>query len=122
MTRNLIAAICALCFAAAVAAHGVPKPKHGGWVDTGTETSFELVRQGQRVLVYIEDHGKPVNTDRAHGEILVGSETGKVLARLKAAGANTLQGPAIPASRGQRLFVRVTFGNGSTEVGEIVVP
>jgi len=33
-----------------------------------------------------------------------------------------LQGPAIAARRGDRLFVRVTFGNGSTEVGEIAVP
>ena len=122
MTARLLVAFAACVLAGAAAGHGVPKSKHGGWVDTGAETSFELVRSGREVTVYIEDHGKPVSTSGGRGEILLGSERGKPLARLTPAGANTLQGPAIAARRGDRLFVRVTFGNGSTEVGEIAVP
>lgn len=122
MIDKLLAGVASALLATAGFAHGIPKPKHGGWVDTGAETSFELVRSAQGVTVYIEDHGKPMATAGGHAEILLGSETGKPLARLAPAGANTLHGPAIRATRGQRLFVRVTFGNGSSEVGEIVVP
>jgi hypothetical protein len=122
MTCRFLAALTAALLAAGAAAHGIPKPRHGGWVDTGAETSFELVRSDRNVVVYIEDHGKPVATEGGHAEILVGSETGKPVARLSPAGANMLQGHAIAVKRGDRLFVRVTFRNGSTEVGEIVVP
>jgi FtsP/CotA-like multicopper oxidase with cupredoxin domain len=122
MTLKFAAALLAALLAGNVSAHGVPKPKHGGWTDTGAETSFELVRTARAVVVYVEGHGKPVATDGGQAEILLGSETGKPLARLAPAGSNTLSGPTIAVKRGDRLFVRVTFRNGSTEVGEIVVP
>lgn len=113
----LLAAIC--CTGAW--AHGVPKPRHGGMVDIGGEISFELVRKGRSVEIYIEDHGKPVATAGATGELLLDSETGRAIAALKAAGANSVAGPAPALKPGQRLFVRVRLGDGSIVVGEFLV-
>lgn len=104
-----------------VQAHGVPIPKHGGLVDVGGEISFELVRQGQAVRIYIEDHGKPVPTRGAQGELLHGSETGPRLAVLRDAGGNTVTGQVRPFALGERVFVRVTLGDGSVVVGEFRV-
>lgn len=116
------AALAALVIATAATAHGVPKPKHGGIVDVGGEMSLELVSEGPQSVVYVEDHGKPVDTRGAVAEVLLGSETGRILGTLKATGANRLQGKLQAFRRGDRLFVRITFGNGSIEVGEILVP
>ncbi len=103
-------------------AHGVAKPRHGGLVDVGGETTFELVRAGRAVRIFVEDHGKPVDTRGASGELLLGSETGRRLALLKAFGVNGLAGTSLAFKPGDRLFVRVTLGNGSVEVGEFRVP
>lgn len=112
----------ALLFSAGAVAHGVPKPKHGGIVDVGGEMSLELVREGTQWVVYVEDHGKPMDTRGAVGDVLLNSETGRSLGVLKAQGANRLQGSLSPWRKGDRLFVRITFGNGSIEVGEILIP
>ena len=103
-------------------AHGVPQPRHGGIVDIGGEISFELVRTARQVVVYVEDHGKPVAMAGASGEILAGSESGKRLALLKPLGPNSLVGPPVPLKAGSRIFVRVTLANGSIEVGELRTP
>lgn len=102
-------------------AHGVATPKHGGLVDIGGETSFELVRSGRRVQVFVEDHGKPVDTRGATAELLLGSESGTRLAVLKASGPNSLAGESATFKTGDRVFVRVKFGNGSVEVGEFSI-
>lgn len=104
------------------AAHGVPVPKHGGLVDVGGEISFEMVRKGREVRIHIEDHGKPVATRGAAGELLRGSETGARIATLHEAGGNVVTGRASPFKAGERLFVRVTLGDGSIVVGEFRVP
>ena len=110
------------CLGAGAYAHGVATPKHGGLTDIGGETTFELVTVGQTVNIFVEDHGKPVDTKGATGELLLGSETGKRIAVLKGSGGNRLNGKATPPKRGDRVFVRVTFGNGSVEVGEFKIP
>ena len=68
--------------------------------------------------IYIEDHGKPVPTKGAQGELLRGSETGPRLAVLQDAGANTVTGRVRTFAPGERVFVRVTLGDGSVVVGE----
>jgi hypothetical protein len=102
-------------------AHGVATPRHGGLVDVGGETTFEPVRAGKTVRIFVEDHGKPVDTTGATAELLMGSETGRRLALLKAFGVNGLAGTSQDFKPGDRLFVRVTLGNGSIEVGEFRV-
>lgn len=120
--QGLCAALGALVISTVAVAHGVPQPKHGGIVDVGGEMSLELVREGAQSVVYVEDHGKPVDTRSAVAEVLLHSETGRSIGTLKAGGANRLIGRLPALRKGDRLFVRVTFGNGSIEVGEILIP
>jgi hypothetical protein len=118
----IVIAVLAASFVADAGAHGVAKPRHGGLVDVGGETTFELVRAAMTVKIFVEDHGKPVDTRGASGELLLGSETGRRLALLKGFGVNGLAGTSLAFKAGDRLFVRVTLGNGSVEVGEFRVP
>lgn len=122
MLQALSVFLCAGCLCLSSLAHGIPKPKHGGIVDVGGEVTFELVRKGSTVTVHVEDHGKPVNTRGAVAELLLGSETGRRLGTFKDLGAGGLSGSFAPFRRGDRLFVRVTFSDGSISVGEILVP
>src|SRR5689334_9120962 len=117
----LVPALLAAGLAASAAAHGIAKPKHGGLVDEGGETTFELVRKGNSVTIYVDDHGKPVDVRGASAELLRGSETGPRVALLKPVGANSLAGTAGAIGAGERIFVRLTLGNGSSEVGEFRV-
>lgn len=115
-----IAVSTALCMGS-VSSHGVPTPKHGGLVDIGGEISFEMVTQGRTIKIFVEDHGKPLATKGASGELLLGSETGKRLAALKDSGENSVSGPLPRFKPGDRLFVRVVLGDGSIVVGEFLV-
>ena len=103
-------------------AHGVPKPKHGGIVDVGGEISFEMVVDKSTMKFFVEDHGKPVSTKGAVGEVLLASETGKKIGTLSEGGANSLVGKLAPFKRGNHLFVRVVLGDGSIVVGELIAP
>ena len=71
---------------------------------------------------FVEDHGKPVSTKGAAGEVLLGSETGTKIGTLSEAGANSLVGKLAPFKRGNHLFVRVVLGDGSIVVGELIAP
>jgi hypothetical protein len=57
-------------------AHGGAKPKHGGIVQASSDLSFELVSSPEGVLLYVEDHGKPVSPVGMSGKLTVlkGSE------------------------------------------------
>ncbi|MDR6155584.1 hypothetical protein QF021_003673 [Acidovorax delafieldii] len=103
-------------------AHGVPKPKHGGTVDVGGEISFEMVVDKSTTKFFVEDHGKPVSTKGAVGEVLLGSETGKKIGTLVEAGANSLIGKLAQFKSGNHLFVRVVLSDGSIVVGELIAP
>ena len=122
LLRVLSVVLCAGCLCLSALSHGMPKPKHGGIVDVGGEVTFELVRKSSNVTVHVEDHGKPVDTRGAVAELLLGSETGRRLGTFKDLGEGRLSGSFAPFRRGDRLFVRVTFRDGSISVGEILVP
>ena len=102
-------------------AHGIAQPKHGGLVDIGGEVTFELVRQKSGLTIHVEDHGKPVDMKGATGELLLGSETGKRLATLKEAGPSSVAAKPVALRSGDRLFVRITLGNGAIIVGEFAI-
>lgn len=121
-TRLLIAGIALTMLMHGAVAHGVPKPKHGGTVDVGGEVSFEMVMTKTTMKFYIEDHGKPIPTQNAVGELLLGSETGKKIGSLTSAGTNSMEGKRASFKTGDRLFVRVVLGDGSIVVGELIAP
>ncbi|MBY0410395.1 MAG: hypothetical protein K2Q97_09770 [Burkholderiaceae bacterium] len=112
----------ALAYSACAGAHGLAKPKHGGLVDNGGEVTFELVQKKSTITIFVEDHGKPVATKGATGELLVGSETGKRIATLVPSGPNSVSGKKPHFDAQDRLYVRLTLGDGSIVVGEFLTP
>ena len=71
-------------------AHGDWPPRHGGLMNEGGETSFELVRRGRDVILYVEDHGTPVPTQGAKGVLTVSRGERAWSAEIKATGDNRM--------------------------------
>ncbi len=86
-------------------AHGGAIPKHGGIVQTSSDLSFELVTTPEGVSIYVEDHGKPMNTTGMSGKLTVLNGTEKSEAdltpsgdRLQAKGINLKSGAKVVAA------------------------
>ena len=119
---------CALLLAAVLlaathaAAHGDWPPKHGGQMNDGGETSFELVSRGRALTLHVEDHGTAVATLGAAGVLTVtrGEKVWKT--ELKATGSNQLGSRlAAPLAEGDHVLAKVTMPNGSIAAGRFVV-
>lgn len=97
-----------------VFAHG-DKPAHGGVVSTANDMSFELVSKNGKATVYVNDHGKPVDTTGASGKLTVLNGTEKTDIPLEAAGGNTLA-TRIDAklAKGSKAIAAVTFADKKT--------
>ena len=117
---RLVGLLCTLACCTHAGAHGQARPQHGGLVDNGGEITFELVQQKNGITVFVDDHGVPVPTKGAVGELLLGSETGQRIASLRPSGPNSVQGPKPAYRAGDRLYVRLTLGDGSIVVGEFL--
>lgn len=93
MFKNILtAAVLGLSVTATqvVLAHGGAKSKHGGIVQTSSDLGFELVSSPEGVLLYVEDHGKPVNPAGMSGKLTVLKGTEKSEAELVPAGERLL--------------------------------
>ncbi|APW39577.1 hypothetical protein RD110_22160 [Rhodoferax koreense] len=117
---RLAAMALALAVSGYAAAHGQARPQHGGLVDNGGEITFEMVQQKDGITIFVDDHGNPVSTKGAIGELLLGSETGKRIASLIPSGQNRVRGAKPVYRAGDRLYVRLTLGDGSIVVGEFL--
>jgi hypothetical protein len=69
----------------AALAHGAD-PKHGGVVQAASELTFELVSTADGAVIYVEDHGKPVNPTGMSGKLTVLNGSEKSEAPLSATG------------------------------------
>jgi len=95
-------------------AHG-DKPKHGGVVSTSNDMSFELVNKDGRATVYVNDHGKPVDTTGATGKLTVLNGTEKTEVPLEAAGSNTLASKEdAKLAKGSKAIAALTFADKKT--------
>jgi hypothetical protein len=95
-------------------AHG-DKPKHGGVVSTANDMSFELVNKDGKATVYVNDHGKPVDTTGAIGKLTVLNGTEKTEVPLEAAGSNTLATKEdAKLAKGSKAVAALTFGDKKT--------
>lgn len=97
-----------------VLAHG-DKPKHGGVVSTANDISFELVSKDGKATVYVNDHGKPVDTTGATGKLTVLNGAEKTEIPLEAAGSNTLATKEdAKLAKGSKAIAAVTFADKKT--------
>ena len=75
-----------------VTAHTVlPPRKRGGFVLEANEIFFEIVTASDKVLVYVEDDGRPLPTSTIQGSIVMSSQGRTLRYPLMPAGANVLQ-------------------------------
>jgi hypothetical protein len=97
-----------LVAAGGVMAHGGDKPKHGGVVQSASDLSFELVTQADGVVVYVEDHGKPLATQGMSGKLTVLNGSQKSDAELKPAGDNKLEAKGVQLRAGAKAVAALT--------------
>lgn len=94
-----------------VLAHG-DKPKHGGVVSTANDMSFELVNKDGKATVYVNDHGKPVDTVGATGKLTVLNGTEKTEVALEPAGGNALATKDdAKLAKGSKAIAAITFAD-----------
>jgi len=97
-----------------VQAHGA-KAKHGGIVQSAGDLSFELVAKDGATTIYVDDHGKDLQTAGASGTLTVLKDAEKTELPLQAGGNNTLvvKGDARLAP-GSKAVAAVTFADKKT--------
>lgn len=82
--------------------HG--QPQYGGVVAEAGMAQFEIVAKDGKLIVYVSNHGAPVDTAGASGKLTVLAGSAKSEIDLKPAGDNRLQGTGSLAS-GAKLLV-----------------
>jgi hypothetical protein len=104
-------------------AHGDWPPKHGGQMNDGGETSFELVGRGPSIAFYVEDHGSPVAMQGARGTVTItrGSSISSAEVRFDTGNRLVARLPH-KLQTGDRVLVKVTMPNGSIAAGRYVLP
>lgn len=97
-----------------VFAHGA-KAKHGGVVQSAGDLAFELVTKDGATTIYVDDHGKDLQTAGATGTLTVLKGTEKTALPLEAGGNNTLvvKGEAKLAP-GSKAVAAITFADKKT--------
>ena len=82
-----------LCFAGSVLAAGEHehKPKYGGVVEEVKEVQYEFVAMADSIAIFVEDHGKKVDTKGASAKVTLLSGKDKSDSTLTPAGDNKLE-------------------------------
>ena len=91
MKKQALMAILALGIAGAALAagdhqHDDHAPRHGGVVAPGKAADFELVARPDAALLYLSDHGKPMDPSRATAKLTLLAGAQKTEVELKPAG------------------------------------
>ena len=98
----------------AAAAHGYWPAKHGGLMNLGGEITMELTNQEGRLVIYVEDHGEPVDMQAADGTLEILEVDGaKSAITLRPAGGNRVEGRMLTELKpGLRLIAILRFSGG----------
>lgn len=95
MKKLLIALLGAASLAATTAHAGAGHdhgPKHGGVVREVGSVTYELVAKSDALTVHVSDHGKPIATEGAKGEVTLYAGNNKTVIPLEPAGDNRMLG------------------------------
>lgn len=92
------------------------KPKYGGLVTEVKEVQYELVAKPDAVAVYVEDHGKKVDTKGATGKVIFRKGAERSEAALMPAGENKLEAKGkFNATAGTTVIVQVKLASKGEE-------
>ena len=108
MNKLLSVLLTAATFALPAHAHEAGKPKHGGVVQGASDLAFELVRQPDGAVLYVEDHGKPLPTQGMSGKLTVLNGNEKTEADLKPVGDNRLEARGVQLGAGAKAVAALT--------------
>lgn len=88
--------------------HADHKPKYGGQVKEVNEIQYELVAKPDIVTIYVEDHGKKLDTKGSTGKVTFRHGADRSEAALAPAGDNRLEGKgAFKVAPGTTVIVQV---------------
>ena len=123
------ATLAAALFALPVAADGKHasgdhhKPKYGGVVQEVKEMQYELVAKADSITIFVEDHGKKVDTKGATAKVTLLSGKEKSEATLSPAGENKLEAKGkFDVKSGTKVVSVVTLAGKSGVTARFVVP
>ncbi|MCZ2496151.1 hypothetical protein GN316_05225 [Xylophilus sp. Kf1] len=106
---------------AGAAAHGDWPARHGGVMNDGGETSFELVREKSAIVAHVSDHGEPLEVQGAKPELQI--RRGATLEIVKGIPQGTrIVFPGALVRGGDELNLKLTFANGSVAFGRFPPP
>ncbi|GHA12698.1 hypothetical protein [Oceanisphaera arctica] len=106
MKKHVLLAI-SLLLPTWVHAHGDLTPIHGGLITEGKAITIELVAQSDVTMVYLSEHGTPIDASAASGELILLSGGKKSQFPLAPAGDNALAGPGITPEPNAKAVIRV---------------
>lgn len=113
---NIVALGLSFALVQPVLSHG-EKPQHGGVVSEAKDLNFELVNQNGKAVIYILDHGQPVDTANASGKLTVLSGSEKTEVELQPAGKNRLATTSdVALIKGAKAIASLTVGDNKVSV------
>lgn len=96
--------------APAVFAHGDDKAKYGGVIAEVKDVNYELVAKADTVVLYVEDHGKKVDTNGATAKLTLLTDGQKTEVMLMPAGDGKLETKgAFSSKAGTKAIALVTL-------------
>ena len=95
-------------------AHGNDKAQHGGVVRAAGDMSFELVAQGDGALLFVGDHGSPLDASQFTGKLTVLNGAEKSEVELKPAGGNKLAAGPVKLGKGAKAVATITLPSSKT--------
>jgi uncharacterized cupredoxin-like copper-binding protein len=107
---SVIALTSFLTLPAIVQAHGDVEPKHGGVVTVVKDIDYELVAKPEIITIYVEDHGKSVDTKNAKAKVTMLTGGHKSEINLIPAGDNKLEAKGkFDVMDGTKVIAIITF-------------
>ena len=120
--KTLLATV-SLTVSAIALASGDFKPKYGGQVQEVSEIQFEVVIKPDNISIYVEDHGKKVDTKGASAKVSLLNGVEKSDATLAPAGENKLEAKgSFNVKSGTKVTAVVTLAGKGAKTVRVFVP
>ena len=120
---KMLLATATMTVSATVLASGDFKPKYGGQVQEVSEMQYEIVVKPDNIAIYVEDHGKKVDTKGATAKVSLLNGVEKSEATLAPAGDNKLEAKgSFNVKSGTKVTAVVTLGGKSAKTVRVFVP
>ncbi len=118
---ELVVGLCVLAAPIAAWSHGDWPPKHGGLMNEGGETSFELVQKPEGIHFYVSDHGEVMETADSKATLTVINSKHTQTFDGTTPGKGMLYFQNASAKPGDQVILKVQFRAGSIAIGRYLM-